>query len=1192
MADEEQHEQQRSSSTVETRVKDPRIKARKYQLELCQKAVEVNVIVYLGTGCGKTHIAVLLMYELGHLIRKPQKSVCVFLVPTVMLVRQQADYIEESTDFKVGSYSGKRLRSHQDWEKEIEEHEDFYKNCDVKRPRIFGMTASPIVGKDPENLPKWINSLENILDAKVCSIGVNEELEKYVASPGVNIYYYDPVSCEDYQEKLEGIKDQSDSFTVDALKESNFSQKLLVLIRILSSSRPKPDMKCIIFVSRSVVAKALSFVLANLKCLEFWKCDFLVGLKNVSRKTMNATVKKFLTGELNLLVSTRIGEGLDIPTCSLVIRFSLPETVASFIQSGGRARMPKSEYAFLVDRTNENEELDMIASFRSDECRMNEKITRRTSRETFEDLNEEIYKVGSTGASISAGYSVSLLHQYCAKLPHDDNFNPKPKFIYFDDLEGTVCHIILPSNAPIHEVFCEPKPLKDMAKKIACLKACKKLHELGALTDYLLPVEDDGEKEVLIVSHKYGEDRVYQKFGFFLEEPLPREAETMEFDLHLGHGRIVRTEFVPLETIGFDNLEIAQAQNFQEMFLKIILDRKEFFSEFVPLGRNYSSQASSLTYYLLLPLRDNLTIDWNIIKTCLSSSVFTQDFRQDAARSSLVPPGGSLILFNGPVNKSDIVNSLVFTPHNKLFFFIAEILPGTDANSSFPKGRSPKASDYVEHYSRKFNIHLLHPEQPLLKAKQLFCVHNLLHDRKKEGKDARELEDHFVEIPPELCSLKIIGFSKDIGSSLSLLPSITHRLENILVAIELKHLFSSSFPEGSHVSASRRLEFLGDAVLDYLITSYLYSVYPKLKPGQLTDLRSVTVNNNSFAHVAVTRSFHKYLLSDSDILSETIKKFVNFAPTSIAEKNPLDGPTCPKVLGDLVESCVGAILLDTGFNLHHVWSIILSFDLMMTFSSLFINPVRQLRELCQSRNWDLKFSSSRKGETFTVEAQAQCPRLKKGKSLEKVLKSSTKQEAKLLGFDETSINMVDLDLVSVEHIEIAEVSPALRHHTFKTKPLNKERTSIQTTDFKATDRSPKSPIEPLGKRRNSSSEKHSSDTSSDTAGISHNGSAKSRLYEICADNYWNPPLFKCCKEEGESHVKLFTFKVTIEIDEPTSTVVECFNKPRQQKKATAEHAAEGKLLWRGGECWQECLKLLDVAEKATPLNHDVDELIV
>lgn len=66
-----------------------------------------------------------------------------------------------------------------------------------------------------------------------------------------------------------------------------------------------------------------------------------------------------------------------------------------------------------------------------------------------------------------------------------------------------------------------------------------------------------------------------------------------------------------------------------------------------------------------------------------------------------------------------------------------------------------------------------------------------------------------MDIPPELCHLKIIGFSKDIGSSISLLPSIMHRLENLLVAIELKNMLSTSFPEGAEVNAHRvRLFFI------------------------------------------------------------------------------------------------------------------------------------------------------------------------------------------------------------------------------------------------------------------------------------------------------------------------------------------------------------------------------------------------
>ncbi|XP_059642872.1 ribonuclease 3-like protein 1 [Cornus florida] len=72
-------------------------------------------------------------------------------------------------------------------------------------------------------------------------------------------------------------------------------------------------------------------------------------------------------------------------------------------------------------------------------------------------------------------------------------------------------------------------------------------------------------------------------------------------------------------------------------------------------------------------------------------------------------------------------------------------------------------------------------------------------------------------------------------------------------------------------------------------------------------------------------------------------------------------------------------------------------------------------------------------------------------------------------------------------------------------------------------------------------------------------SSKSLLYEICATNYWNPPVFECCKEEGPDHMKLFTFKVTVEITEPSVTVLECFGAPQSKKKMAAEHAAEGAL---------------------------------
>ena len=62
-----------------------------------------------------------------------------------------------------------------------------------------------------------------------------------------------------------------------------------------------------------------------------------------------------------------------------------------------------------------------------------------------------------------------------------------------------------------------------------------------------------------------------------------------------------------------------------------------------------------------------------------------------------------------------------------------------------------------------------------------------------------------------------------------------------------------------------------------------------------------------------------------------------------------------QVLGDVVESCVGAVLLDKGLDLKQVWRLML--DLLapaLSFSDMQINSLRELRELCQSSNFELR----------------------------------------------------------------------------------------------------------------------------------------------------------------------------------------------------------------------------------------------
>jgi dsRNA-specific ribonuclease len=72
----------------------------------------------------------------------------------------------------------------------------------------------------------------------------------------------------------------------------------------------------------------------------------------------------------------------------------------------------------------------------------------------------------------------------------------------------------------------------------------------------------------------------------------------------------------------------------------------------------------------------------------------------------------------------------------------------------------------------------------------------------------------------------------------------------------------------------QRLEFLGDAILDYVITRHLYEDKQRHSPGELTDLRSALVNNNIFAYLAVKYEFYKYFKYLSPSLFTIIDNFV------------------------------------------------------------------------------------------------------------------------------------------------------------------------------------------------------------------------------------------------------------------------------------------------------------------------------
>lgn len=99
----------------------------------------------------------------------------------------------------------------------------------------------------------------------------------------------------------------------------------------------------------------------------------------------------------------------------------------------------------------------------------------------------------------------------------------------------------------------------------------------------------------------------------------------------------------------------------------------------------------------------------------------------------------------------------------------------------------------------------------------------------------------------------------------------------------------------SGLEHNERLEFLGDAVLELVVTEYLYETYPHHNEGDLTAYRSALVNAVTLGKVADNLSFN-----DMMKLSKGEAKDVSRARSSI--------------LADAYEAFVGALYLDQGYE--------------------------------------------------------------------------------------------------------------------------------------------------------------------------------------------------------------------------------------------------------------------------------------
>ncbi len=98
-----------------------------------------------------------------------------------------------------------------------------------------------------------------------------------------------------------------------------------------------------------------------------------------------------------------------------------------------------------------------------------------------------------------------------------------------------------------------------------------------------------------------------------------------------------------------------------------------------------------------------------------------------------------------------------------------------------------------------------------------------------------------------------------------------------------------------HLRHNERLEFLGDAVLELVVTEYLYNKYPEKPEGELTNWRAALVNAKMLSKIAQELDFNDFLLLSRGEAKET-------------------GKGRQYILANAFEAFIGSLYLDSGYD--------------------------------------------------------------------------------------------------------------------------------------------------------------------------------------------------------------------------------------------------------------------------------------
>ncbi|KAE9404030.1 P-loop containing nucleoside triphosphate hydrolase protein [Gymnopus androsaceus JB14] len=631
---------------------------------------------------------------------------------------------------------------------------------------------------------------------------------------------------------------------------------------------------------------------------------FLDITRGFIKQSQEKTIMDFKLGDLNLLISTSVAEeGIDVQACGCVIRFDLPQNMASWAQSRGRARKKRSTFIMMFQNGSLNHEdvmkwekleAEMVARY-MDPSRNPSRVENDIEVDDITDDDVPPLQVESTGASVSLQSAIPHLNHFCAVMPHRGHFVYQPLYdldppdypIGWHSFDNRAANpytgpwsatVTLPRVLPQHlRVFSTQRiyPTKDSAYRHAAFETYKALYNANLLNDNLLPLvdEDDPEIEELKkeIEKRTGMASVSLQMDPWAPDTVEEEGSEVWFISELMIGdlppiHVLTRRQAPLWTRSDEIKLYHPSLNTLELRMEPV-GKLEGSDERIAEAREYTR----MIFWSLNGSRMKWDdVDFPYLFFCPMESSSPQWNTRRAwgrGQSAVKDSAGSQVDFIVPASQ-----------FGKEFHYpddISMVYKGFKAYE-FVRWRWDPLSEeeevkLLEQHSQGTASPEIH--YPLLEVRPFHPRTNFLIPRRPEPPSPPSS----LFFLPQHSSVALI--SKSETNYAFLLPSILRALTLHLTMDSLRsNLFTdrsplSMIPNSLLITALcapvsgepknyQRLETLGDTVLKFVVSLQLLAEYPLWLEGYLSRKKDHAVSNVRLAKENVTRELYKWIIRD------------------------------------------------------------------------------------------------------------------------------------------------------------------------------------------------------------------------------------------------------------------------------------------------------------------------------------------